>query len=134
MQLASGTRLGPYEIRSPIGAGGMGQVYKAHDSRLERFVAIKVLLAENLADTEQKRKFTQEARAASALNHPGIVTIYDVGSESGIDYIAMEYVEGKTLQTLIPRHGLTLNELCDIPARPPTPSRRLIPPIFCTRI
>jgi serine/threonine protein kinase len=87
MHLAPGTRLGPYEICSVVGAGGMGEVYKAHDSRLGRFVAIKVLLARDHACPDQKRRFAQEARAASALNHPGIVTVYDVGSESGIDYI-----------------------------------------------
>jgi eukaryotic-like serine/threonine-protein kinase len=110
MHLAAGTRLGPYEIRSPIGAGGMGEVYKAHDPRLGRFIAIKILLAEKLSDPDRRRRFAQEARAASALNHPGIVTIYDVGCARDIDYIAMEFVEGKTLQELIPRSGLSLND------------------------
>jgi len=105
--------LGPYEIRSSLGAGGMGEVYKAHDPRLGRFVAIKILLADKLDDSNQRRRFQQEARAASALNHPGIVTVYDVGSEHGMDYIAMEFVEGKTLDKLIPRDGLSISEfLC----------------------
>ena len=91
----------------------MGEVYKAHDPRLGRFVAIKILLAQKLDDANQRRRFQQEARAASALNHPGIVTVYDVGSERGMDYIAMEFVEGKTLDKLIPRDGFPLPEfLC----------------------
>jgi serine/threonine protein kinase len=89
----------------------MGEVYKARDTRLGRFVAVKVLLACNHADAETKRRFAQEARTASALNHPGIVTVYDVGSQDGLDYIAMELVEGKTLDALIPRGGLSLSEV-----------------------
>jgi len=108
MQLAPGTHLGPYEICSPLGAGGMGEVYKARDPRLGRFVALKILLEQRPDDADQRRRFQQEARAASALNHPGIVTVYDVGSEHGIDYIAMEFVEGKTLDKLIPRDGFSL--------------------------
>src|SRR5271154_3429975 len=110
MQLAPGAHLGPYEICSSLGAGGMGEVYKARDSRLGRFVAIKVLLEQKLDDANQRRRFQQEARAASALNHPGIVTVYDVGSENGMDYIAMEFVEGQTLDKLIPQNGFPLPE------------------------
>lgn len=110
MQLSPGTRLGPYEICSSLGTGGMGEVYKAVDPRLGRFVAIKILLDHKLTDDNHRRRFQQGARAASALNHPGIVTVYDVGSEHGMDYIAMEFVEGKTLDKLIPRDGLPL---CD---------------------
>ena len=88
----------------------MGVVYKARDSRLKRFVALKVLPPEKVADPERKRRFVQEARAASALNHPNIVTVYDIDQADGVDFIAMEYVEGKTLDELIGRKGLKLNE------------------------
>lgn len=108
MQLAPGTHLGPYEICFPLGAGGMGEVYKARDPRLGRFVAIKILVQQKLDDANQRRRFQQEARAASALNHPGIVTVYDVGSENGVDYIAMEFVEGQTLDRLIPQNGFPI--------------------------
>src|SRR5216684_703389 len=110
MTLSAGTRLGPYEILSLVGAGGMGEVYRARDTRLDRFVAIKVLSAEKVADTERKRRFVQEAKAASALNHPNIITIHDIAEEHGTDYIVMEYVAGQTLDHTIHRHGLRLNE------------------------
>src|SRR5512136_2811935 len=109
MSLAAGTRLGPYEVVGLIGAGGMGEVYKARDTRLDRTVAIKVLPAEKVADPERRRRFVQEAKAASALNHPNIVTVYDIGQVDGIDFIAMEYVAGKTLDELIPRKGTRLS-------------------------
>ena len=83
MSLANGTRLGPYEILSPIGAGGMGEVYKARDTRLGREVAVKVLPAEFAADPERLRRFEQEARAAAALNHPNILVLYDLGAHDG---------------------------------------------------
>lgn len=105
-----GRQIGVYEIVSLLGAGGMGEVYKAHDSRLNRSVAIKVLPPDKTSNAERKRRFVQEARAASALNHPNIVTIHDIGSESGIDFVVMEHVTGKTLEQLIPRQGLKLNE------------------------
>ncbi len=95
MTLASGTKLGPYEILAPLGAGGMGEVYKARDSRLRREVAIKVLSPEFSADAQRRSRFEQEAHAASALNHPNIIAIYDIGSaESGL-WVAMECVEEK---------------------------------------
>ena len=97
MALISGTRLGPYEILAPIGAGGMGEVYKANDTRLDRTVAIKVL-PEHLAESpERKARFEREAKAISQLNHPHICTLYDVGEQDGIDYLVMEYIEGETL-------------------------------------
>ncbi len=108
MSLSPGTKLGPYEILSALGAGGMGEVYKARDARLDRFVAIKVLPADKLTDPERKRRFIQEARSASALNHPNIVTIYDVGSENGVEFLAMELVDGKTLDDLTPREGFRI--------------------------
>jgi Tol biopolymer transport system component len=89
----------------------MGEVYKARDTRLERQVAVKVLLSEKLADADLKRRFVQEARAASALNHPNIVTIYDIGNEGGVDYIVMELVTGKSLDRLIPRGGMRIDEI-----------------------
>jgi serine/threonine protein kinase len=101
MTLSTGTRLGPYEILSPLGAGGMGEVYLGRDTRLERQVAIKVLPADVAKDAERLRRFEKEARSASALNHPNIVTIYDIGSEDGVSYIAMERVEGTTLRELL---------------------------------
>ena len=106
----AGRRISHYEILEKLGEGGMGVVYKARDSHLNRFVALKVLPPEKVADPERKRRFVQEARAASALNHPNIVTIHDIDQSDGIDFIAMEYVEGKTLDELIGRKGLKLNE------------------------
>ena len=89
-----GSQLGPYKIEAPIGAGGMGEVFRAHDTRLRRTVAIKVLQRERVADPERKRRFLQEARAASSLNHPNIVTLHDIANDSGVDYLVMEYVPG----------------------------------------
>ncbi len=105
-----GKQLGSYQILSLLGAGGMGVVYRARDTRLNRSVAIKVLPSDKVSDPERKRRFIQEARAASALNHPNIITLYDIGSESGVDFIVMEYVAGKTLDHRIPRKGMRLNE------------------------
>ena len=97
MALRTGSRFGPYEILTPIGAGGMGEVYKARDHRLERTVAIKVL-PEHLAESpERKQRFEREAKAISRLNHPHICTLHDVGSQDGTDYLVMEYIEGETL-------------------------------------
>jgi serine/threonine protein kinase len=105
-----GQTLGHYRIETKLGEGGMGVVYKARDTHLDRFVAIKVLPAERVADPERKRRFVQEAKAASALNHPNIVTIHDIDQSGGVDFIAMEYVLGKTLDQVIPRTGLPLNQ------------------------
>ena len=110
MALAAGSKLGPYEVLSLLGAGGMGEVYRARDTRLGREVAIKVLPAERMADENRRRRFVQEARAASALNHPNIVTIHEIESADEIDFIVMEYVPGKTLDALIPRQGMRLGE------------------------
>ena len=88
----------------------MGVVYKARDLHLDRFVAIKVLPADKVADPDRRRRFVQEAKAASALNHPSIVTIYDITQHGGVDFIAMEYVAGRMLDRAIPRHGLRVNE------------------------
>jgi serine/threonine protein kinase len=105
MPLSAGTRLGPYEILGLLGAGGMGVVYKARDTRLDRTVAIKTLPVDKLADEGRKARFVQEAKAASALNHPNIVSIYDIASDDGIDFLVMEFVAGKTLDQLISKKG-----------------------------
>ncbi len=104
-----GKTLGHYQIAEKLGEGGMGVVYKARDTHLDRFVAIKVLPAERVADPDRKRRFVQEAKAASALNHPNIVTIHDITQEAGTDFIVMEYVAGKTLDDLIPHKGVRLS-------------------------
>ncbi len=105
-----GATLGHYKIAEEIGSGGMGVVYRARDLHLNRFVALKILPAERVADPERKRRFVQEAKAASALNHPNIIHIYDVASDAGVDYIAMEHVEGRTLGDRIGRRGLPLKD------------------------
>ncbi len=94
MSIASGTRIGPYEILSPIGAGGMGEVYRARDSRLQRDVAIKVLPQDFSKDAERARRFEQEARAIAALNHPNILAIHDIGHHDGGPYIVSELLDG----------------------------------------
>jgi serine/threonine protein kinase/Tol biopolymer transport system component len=106
----TGRTISHYRLLAELGRGGMGVVYKAHDTHLDRPVAIKVLPPERVENPERKRRFVQEAKAASALNHPNIVHIYDIGTDSGVDFIAMEYVEGRTLSDLIGRKGLKLGE------------------------
>src|SRR5215217_8271504 len=103
-----------YRIVEPIGAGGMGAVYKAYDNKLQRIVALKLLPPEYVSQDDRRRRFFQEARAASALNHPHILTIYEVGEDDGKPYIAMEYVEGETLRQKIQNKGLQLRETLDI--------------------
>src|SRR5689334_14884182 len=105
-----GAQLGPYRIDSPLGAGGMGEVFLAKDTRLHRNVAIKILPRDKTADPARKQRFMQEARAASALNHPNIITLYDIASHAGADYLVMEYVPGKSLDKLITPKGLPLAE------------------------
>jgi serine/threonine protein kinase len=105
-----GRTISHYEIIEKLGEGGMGVVYKARDTHLDRFVAIKVLPPEKVADAERKRRFVQEAKSASALNHPNIITIHDIASDNGLDFIAMEYVPGKALNQVITRKGLPLAE------------------------
>src|SRR6516162_1628963 len=97
MSLASGTKLGPYQIVAPLAAGGMGEVYRARDTRLERTVAIKILPAQFSSDAVRKQRFEREAKIISSLNHPNICTLHDIGSQDGIDYLVMECVEGETL-------------------------------------
>ena len=97
MALSSGTMLGPYEIQSPLGAGGMGEVYRARDTRLDRTVAIKILPSHLSSNPEAKQRFDREARAISSLSHPNVCHLYDVGSQDGTSYLVMEYLEGETL-------------------------------------
>jgi len=107
MSLASGTKLGPYQIESPIGAGGMGEVYRARDLRLDRTVAIKILPSHLSENAEAKQRFDREARAISSLNHPNICTLYDVGQQDGTDYLVMEFLEGETLADRLRKGPLT---------------------------
>src|SRR5262249_23124938 len=109
-----GHQLGSYQILSLLGSGGMGVVYQARDTRLKRSVAIKVLPPDRVSDPERRKRFIQEARAASALNHLNIITIHDIGSENGTDFIVMEYVAGKTLDQRIPRKGMKLEDAIKI--------------------
>jgi len=114
MALEPGTRLGAHEILSPLGAGGMGEVYRARDSRLGREVALKVLPADLAGDPERLQRFEQEARSASALNHPNIVTIYEIGQSGSISYIAMELVDGQSLRELVVSGPMPLRKLLAI--------------------
>jgi serine/threonine protein kinase len=111
MALPTGTRLGPYEIVAPIGAGGMGEVYRAKDTRLDRTVAIKVLASHLSSSPELKQRFEREARSVSSLNHSHICQLYDVGSQDGTEYLVMEYLEGETLAERLRKGALPLNEL-----------------------
>src|SRR5512134_2412359 len=97
MTLAAGSRLGPYEIVAPLGAGGMGEVYRGRDTRLGRDIAIKVLPQHLSHDPARRERFEREARAVSSLNHPHICVLHDIGSQEGVDYLVMEHIEGETL-------------------------------------
>src|SRR6266480_3577080 len=103
-----------YRIIEPIGAGGMGEVFKAYDKKLHRVVALKVLPPEYVSEQDRRRRFLQEARAASALNHPHILTVYEVGEDDGKPYIAMEYVAGETLRQKIAAGALKIRETLEI--------------------
>jgi Tol biopolymer transport system component len=111
--LASGTRLGPYEILAPLGAGGMGEVYRAKDPRLGREVAVKVLPASFSADPDRLRRFEQEARAAGLLNHPNITAVYDIGSHGGAPYVVSELLEGETLRSRLATGALSPRKALD---------------------
>jgi serine/threonine protein kinase len=117
MALAAGTRLGSYEVLSAIGAGGMGEVYKARDTRLDRIVVIKVLPA-HLADrAELRERFDREARVVASLNHPHICTLHDIGQQDGIDYLVMEYLEGETLAQRLLKGPCRWSRCCSMPSR-----------------
>jgi serine/threonine protein kinase len=114
MALAAGAKLGPYEVLSPLGAGGMGEVYRARDTRLERTVAIKVLPSHLSSDPELKQRMEREARAISALQHPNICTLYDIGSQNGVDFLVMEYLEGQTLAGRLEKGPLPIEQVLKI--------------------
>jgi hypothetical protein len=109
-----GQTISHYTVLEKLGAGGMGEIYKAQDTRLNRFVAMKVMSTANAGDVERRRRFVQEAQAASALNHPNIITIHDVVSTDGLEFMVMEFVSGVTLDDLIPKHGLNAQKSLDI--------------------
>ena len=113
MSLAPGTILGQYEIGSPLGAGGMGEVYRAHDTRLDREVAIKVLPESLTSDPERLRRFEQEARAAAALNHPNILAVYQMATHEGVSYMVTELLEGETLRERLRRGPMPLRKAID---------------------
>ncbi len=111
MPLSAGSRLGPYEILAPIGAGGMGEVYRAKDTRLERTVAVKVLPAHLSSSAEVRQRFEREAKTISALSHPHICALYDVGNQDGVEYLVMEYLEGETLSDRLAKGPLPLEQV-----------------------
>src|SRR6266481_4726218 len=103
MSLSAGARLGPYEVLAPLGAGGMGEVYKAKDTRLDRTVAIKVLPSHLSSSEEVRQRFEREAKTISSLSHPHICALYDVGNQDGVEYLVMEYLAGETLADRLAR-------------------------------
>jgi eukaryotic-like serine/threonine-protein kinase len=114
MTLTSGPKLGPYEVVSPLGVGGMGEVYRARDTRLDRAVAIKILPTHLSDNPEFKQRFEREARTVSSLNHPHICHLYDIGSQDGTDYLVMQFLDGETLAERLRRGALPLPELLKI--------------------
>src|SRR5271166_5392098 len=114
MALSPGTQLGRYEILAPAGKGGMGEVYRARDTRLGRVVAIKVLAAELANDSARRARFEREARAASSLSHPNIASLYDIGRERNVDFIVSEFIDGESLRTVVSRGRIELPKLLEI--------------------
>ena len=111
MPLKSGAQLGPYQLLSPIGAGGMGEVYKARDTRLDRIVAVKVLSTQLSGMPEARERFEREARAVASLNHPNICVLYDIGNQDGVDFLVMEYLEGETVAQRLQKGPLPLDQV-----------------------
>src|SRR6266849_2481009 len=111
MPLTPSTKLGPYEIVAPLGAGGMGEVYRARDTRLDRTVAIKILPQQLSNDPVRKQRFEREAKTISGLNHPNICVLHDVGSQDGVDYLVMECVEGETLAKRLEKGPLPFEQV-----------------------
>src|SRR2546428_12538628 len=111
MTITVGTKLGRYEIRSKLGAGGMGEVYLAQDAKLDRKVALKILPSDLATNQDRMRRFTQEAKAAAALNHPNIAHIYEIGESDGTHFIAMEFIDGVTLRDKIHREQTQMAKL-----------------------
>src|SRR2546423_4111563 len=119
LRLAQGQQLGPYKIIAPLGAGGMGEVYRARDTRLGREVALKVLPAAFADNPERLRRFEQGARAAGLLNHPNILAIYDVGAHEGVPFVVSELLEGETLRSRLKRRALAARKAIDYPQHIP---------------
>src|SRR5881628_1619398 len=117
MNIAAGTRFGRYEIRSQLGEGGMGEVYLAQDTKLDRRVALKVLPAEVAANHDRMRRFMQEAKAASALNHPNIITIHEIEQIDSVNFIATEFIDGETLRQRLRKAPVKLGEMLDVAAQ-----------------
>ena len=113
MLLAPGARLGPYEVVAPLGSGGMGEVYKATDTRLRRSIALKILPAAHASDPDRLRRFEQEALAAAALNHPNILAVYDIGTYSRTTYLVSELLEGQTLREYVDHGALSVRKTLD---------------------
>ena len=111
MALSAGDRLGPYEVLEPLGSGGMGEVYRARDPRLDREVAVKVLRSEVASDPDRLRRFEREARTVAALNHPHILTVHDVGSHDGRPYVVTELLEGETLRQVLQTRSPTRTQV-----------------------
>ena len=114
MTLVTGSRLGPYEVTAPIGAGGMGEVYRARDARLQRDVAIKVLPAAFVTDPRRLARFEQEARATAALNHPNILAVFDIGLQDGAPYVVSELLQGQTLLSAISGRPMSIGPLLEL--------------------
>src|SRR5712692_323900 len=117
MTLAAGTKLGRYEIGSQLGAGGMGEVYLAQDTKLDRKVALKMLPADVAVHQDRMRRFVQEAKAASALNHPNIITIYEIEQIDSVNFIATEFIDGDTLRQRMKKAPTKLGEVLDVAAQ-----------------
>src|SRR5713226_3051739 len=111
MNIAPGVRLGPYEVVAAIGAGGMGEVYRANDTRLDRIVALKILPSHLSSNPQFRERFDREARTISSLTHPHICTLYDVGHQDGVDYLVMEFVEGESLEERLTKGPLPIEQV-----------------------